>query len=131
MPFCDVLAVKVSVVEVAPGRSVKVAPPSVLTCHCTVGVGEPVAAALNEAGCPDVTLRLVGDDVTDNVGHEEVEVDVEVGVVPLVVFVTAKSCGRAVTTMAVVAMQPWLSVSVRVKLSVAGAVSVWSWDSLT
>lgn len=125
------LAVNVSVAEVAPGMSVNVAPVSMLTCHCTVGAGEPVAAALNDADCPDVTVRFAGDDVTLRVGHEEVEVEVEVGVEPLVVFVTAKSCGRAVTAMAVVAMQPWLSVSVSVKLLVAGAVSVCSCDSLT
>ena len=117
--------------EVAPGMSVNVAPPSVLTCHCTVGAGDPVAAALNDADCPEVTLRLEGDDVTVSVGQEEVEVEVAVGVPPLVVFVTAKSWGNAVTTIAVVAMQPWLSVSVRVKLSVAGAVSAWICDSLT
>src|SRR6266571_468058 len=110
----------VSVAEVAPEISVNVAPPSVLTCHCTVGAGVPVAAALNDADCPDVTVRLEGDAVTDSVGQEDVEVEVEVGV-PLVAFVIAKSCGRAVTTIAVVAMQPWLSVSVSVKLSVAGA----------
>lgn len=131
MPFCDMLAMSVRVVEFAPGTSVNVAPPSVLTCHCTVGAGEPVAAALNEADCPEVTVRLAGDDVTDSIGQEDVEVEVEVGVVPLVVFVTAKSCGRAVTTMAVVAMQPWLSVSVSVKLSVADAVRPCSCDSLT
>ena len=74
---------------------------------------------------------LDGDDVTDNVGQEDVEVEVEVGVLPLVALVMAKSGGRAVTTMDVVAVQPWLSVSVRVKLSVAGAVSVWSCDSST
>lgn len=129
MPFCDMLTVNVRVVEVAPGMSVNVAPPSELTCHWTVGAGEPVADALNEALCPDVTLRLDGEDVTVSVGQEDVEV--EVGVVPLVVFVTAKSCGRAVTTMAVVAMQPWLSVRVSVKLSVAGAVRPCSCDSLT
>src|SRR2546425_8680690 len=38
-----------SVVEVAPERMLKVAPLSVLTCHCTVGVGEPVAAAVKVA----------------------------------------------------------------------------------
>lgn len=92
--------------EVAPGRSVNVVPPSVLTCHCTVGAGDPVAAALNDADCPEVTVRLEGDDVTLKVGQEEVEVEAEVGGAPLVVFVTAKSCGRAVTTMAVVAVQP-------------------------
>ncbi len=130
MPFCDMSAVNVRVVDVAPGISVNVAPPSVLTCHCTVGAGVPVAAAVNEAFCPDVTVTLDGDDVTDNVGQEEVEVDVEV-VVPPVAFVIAKSCGRAVTTMDVVATQPWLSVSVSVKLSVAGAVSACSCDSST
>src|SRR5215472_11374597 len=124
------LAVKVSVVEVAPGRSVNVVPPSELTCHCTVGAGDPVADALNDALCPDVTVVLDGEDVTVSAGHEEVEVEVEVGV-PLVAFVTAKSCGKAVTTMAVVAMQPSLSVNVSVKLSVAGAVSRRSCDSLT
>ena len=121
------LAVNVSVVEVAPGTSVNVAPPSVLTCHCTVGAGDPVADALNDADCPEVTVKLEGEDVTVSAGQEDVEVDV----VLLIVFVTAKSCGRAVTTIAVVAMQPWLSVKVSVKLSVAGAVSAWSCDSLT
>src|SRR5579859_546357 len=124
------LAVNVSVVEVAPGISVNVAPPSVLTCHCTVGAGVPVAAALNDADWPDVTVTLDGDAVTDSVGQEEVEVEVEAGV-PLVAFVMAKSCGRAVTTMDAVAMQPWLSVSVSVKLSVAGVVRAWSCDSST
>lgn len=131
MPFCDMSVVNVNVVEVAPGTLVNVAPPSELTCHCTVGAGEPVAAALKDADCPDVTVVLDGEDVTVSVGQEEVEVEVDAGVLPLVAFVTAKSCGRAVTTIAVVAMQPWLSVSVRVKLSVAGAVSAWSCDSLT
>lgn len=78
-----------------------------------------------------MTVRLDGDEVTVRVGQEDVEVDVVVGVLPVVEFVTAKFCGRAVTTMAVVAMQPWLSVSVSVKLSVAGAVSAWICDSLT
>ena len=48
-PSCDTLAVNVRVVEVAPGTLLKVAPPSVLTCHCTVGAGVPFAAALNDA----------------------------------------------------------------------------------
>lgn len=131
MPVCAMLTGNVSVVDVAPGRSVNVAPPSVLTCHCTVGAGEPVADALKDADCPDETVALDGDEVTVSVGQEDVEVDTEAGVVPLVVLVTAKSWGRAVTTIAVVAMQPWLSVSVSVKLSVAGALSAWSCDSLT
>src|SRR5258708_40096302 len=54
-PFCDEVVAKLRVVEVAPGRMLKVAPLSVLTCHCTVGVGEPVAAAVNVAVWPAVT----------------------------------------------------------------------------
>ena len=77
-----------------------------------------------------MTVRLDGEEVIVSVGQEDVEVE-EGGVLPLVALVTAKSCGRAVTTIAVVAMQPWLSVSVSVKLSVAGAVSARSCDSLT
>src|SRR5438034_5003165 len=48
-PFCDKVVVKLMVVEVAPEMLLKVTPPSVLTCHCTVGVGEPVAAAVKVA----------------------------------------------------------------------------------
>src|SRR6266568_1174167 len=64
LPFCDKLAVNVSVVEVAPAISLKLTPPSVLTCHWTVGAGVPVAAAVNEAVCPAVIVRLDGDVVT-------------------------------------------------------------------
>src|SRR6266702_1550805 len=64
LPFCDRLAVNVSVVEVAPAISLKLTPPSVLTCHWTVGGGVPVAAAVNEAVCPTVIVRLDGDVVT-------------------------------------------------------------------
>ena len=39
---------------------VKVVPPSVETCHCTVGVGLPVAAAVKVAGWPALTNGLVG-----------------------------------------------------------------------
>src|SRR5467141_1901144 len=55
-PFCDEAVVKLSVVEVAPERMLKVTPPSVLSCHCTVGVGDPVAAAVNVAVWPAVTV---------------------------------------------------------------------------
>ena len=51
---------KVSVGEVAPVISVKVMPPSVLTCHCTVGVGVPLAAAVKVTGLPAVIVWLVG-----------------------------------------------------------------------
>ena len=57
-PFCDEAVVKLKVVEVevAPETLLKVAPPSVLTCHCTVGVGEPVAAAVKVAVWPAFTV---------------------------------------------------------------------------
>jgi hypothetical protein len=55
-PFCDESVVKLRVVDVAPGRLLNVPPPFVLTCHCTVGVGEPVAAAVNVAVWPAVTV---------------------------------------------------------------------------
>ena len=51
---------KVRVVLVAPAMSLKVVPPSVLTCHCTVGVGLPLAAAVKVAVCPAVTVWFVG-----------------------------------------------------------------------
>jgi hypothetical protein len=51
--------VKEYVVEVAPEMFVQVVP-SVLDCHCTVGVGEPLAAALKLAVDPEVTVLLVG-----------------------------------------------------------------------
>jgi hypothetical protein len=54
-PFCETAVVKLTVVEVAPLRLLNVTPPSVLTCHCTVGMGEPVAAAVKVAVWPAVT----------------------------------------------------------------------------
>jgi hypothetical protein len=50
----------VSVVEVAPETLVNVVPPSVDTCHCTVGVGVPEAAAVNVAAFGAVTVWFVG-----------------------------------------------------------------------
>ena len=35
-------------------------PPLVLTCHCTVGAGVPVAAAVKVTGWPAVTVWLIG-----------------------------------------------------------------------
>jgi hypothetical protein len=61
LPFCDaVTAASDRVVEVAPEIFAKVVPPFVLTCHCTVGVGLPLAAAVNAAVAPAVTLPLTG-----------------------------------------------------------------------
>src|SRR2546427_13263485 len=54
-PFWDEAVVKLRVVEVAPEMLLNVPPPFVLTCHCTVGVGEPVAPAVKVAVWPAVT----------------------------------------------------------------------------
>ena len=45
-PDCDGVGEKASVVLVAPGTFANAAPPLVLTCHWTVGVGLPLAAAV-------------------------------------------------------------------------------------
>ena len=45
---------------VAPAISVKVTPPSVLTCHWYAGVGAPTASAVNVAVLPTVTIRSFG-----------------------------------------------------------------------
>src|SRR5206468_1373902 len=64
LPLSAPAAVKLRVVVVAPGMSVNVAPPLMLTCHCTVGVGVPLAAAVNVAVWPAFTVRFVGFVVT-------------------------------------------------------------------
>jgi len=59
-PFCAALVVKLSVVDVAPIMLLNVAPPLVLTCHCTVGVGCPLAPAVNVTVWPLVIGWLKG-----------------------------------------------------------------------
>ena len=60
-PFwAAVVVLRVRVVLVAPEMLLKVEPPSVLTCHCTVGVGLPLAAAVKVAVWPAVTVWLAG-----------------------------------------------------------------------
>jgi hypothetical protein len=54
-PLCGNAAANVSVVEVAPATLLNVTPPSVLTCHWTVGAGFPLAAAVKFALVPAVT----------------------------------------------------------------------------
>ena len=51
---------KVREVEVAPAMLAKAPPPGGLDCHCAVGVGEPVAAAVKVTGEPAATLCDVG-----------------------------------------------------------------------
>ena len=61
LPVCATsVGTKDSVGAVAPAILLKDAPPSVLSCHCTVGVGLPLAAAVNVAVWPAVTVWLVG-----------------------------------------------------------------------
>ena len=48
----------------APLTGVNVVPPSVETSHCTVGVGEPVAAAVKVAVAPEATDTFEGLAVT-------------------------------------------------------------------
>ena len=60
-PFSAVVvAAMVNVSVVAPDTGEKVAPWSVETCHCTVGVGKPLAAAVKVALWPAVTVWLTG-----------------------------------------------------------------------
>jgi hypothetical protein len=59
LPFCDDDAVNEYVVERAPEMDVKADPP-LETYHCTVGVGDPVAAAVKDAVVPAGTLAFAG-----------------------------------------------------------------------
>ena len=67
VPEIAVVAVNKYVAEVAPAMLVQVVP-SVLDCHCTVGAGEPEAAAVSIAVAPAAADRLTGLVVT--VGDE-------------------------------------------------------------
>ena len=73
--------VKLYVVEVAPLMLVNVVPPLLLTCHWTVGVGLPLAAAVNVTVLPAVTLWLVGLVVTTGAVRAAVTVSVAAEVV--------------------------------------------------
>ena len=59
-PFSPAVVVKLSVVDVAPVMLLNVVPPLVLTCHCTVGVGCPLAPAVNVAVSPLVSVWFNG-----------------------------------------------------------------------
>src|ERR1019366_7948820 len=56
--------VNVSVADVAPATLLNVTPLSVLTCHCTVGAGFPLAAAVKLGVAPTVTVWFTGFVVT-------------------------------------------------------------------
>ena len=49
---------------VSPVSLAQLEPPSVDICHCAVGVGVPVAAAVKVAVVPPMTVWLVGELVT-------------------------------------------------------------------
>jgi hypothetical protein len=62
---------------------VNVVPPSVETCHCTVGVGDPVAEALNDTFEPAATVWLEGELVIVGAAVAAVTVSVAAFVVAL------------------------------------------------
>jgi len=59
LPFCELCTVKVRLAEVAPLTFVQFTP-SVLLCHCTVGAGAPLAAAVKLTLWPAIALWLAG-----------------------------------------------------------------------
>ena len=63
MPVSASAVAKEYVAEVSPVMFVQVVP-SVLDCHCSVGLGEPLAAAMKLAIDPEVAVLLVGCVVT-------------------------------------------------------------------
>ena len=147
-PFCDKVVVKLSVVEVAPETLLNVTPPSVLTCHCTVGVGEPVAAAVKVAVWPALTVWLAGCVViVGGVGEFTVSVAVVVVAVPAEFVNTARYrfpfCDEAVVKLRVVevAAETLLNVpppsvltchcTVGVGEPVAAAVKVAVWPTVS
>ena len=66
---------------VAPPTGAKVTPASVEISHCTVGVGDPVAAAVKVAVSPEATVRFEGLVVTVGVVVGTVTVRVAAAVV--------------------------------------------------
>ena len=59
-PFSPIVAVNVRLVDVAPEILFQSAPPLVLICHCTVGVGVPLAAATKVTLPPAHTVWFDG-----------------------------------------------------------------------
>jgi len=92
LPDCDVLVGEiVSVVEVAPETSLYDVPPSVDTCHCTVGAEHPAgveAEAVNVAAAGAVTVASAGWTVMAGATHAGVA-GLTVSVAALVVVLPA------------------------------------------
>src|SRR3954447_8143783 len=85
-PLWFPFVVKLKVVDVAPAMSAN-APPPALTCHCTVGVGNPLAAAVNVAVDSAATIWSTG--FVEMTGAA-VLVSEKVAINPLMVAVTLK-----------------------------------------
>src|SRR5258707_13462476 len=95
----------------APEMLPNVAPPSVLTCHCTVGVGEPVAAVVKVAVWPTFTVWFAGCVVmTGGVGEFTARVAAVVVAAPTGFVKTAGKwfplCAKAVVKLKVVEVAP-------------------------
>jgi hypothetical protein len=108
-PLCSRAAVKLKVVEVAPTIGLNVVPPFVLTIHCTVGAGLPLAAAVNVTVPPTPTDRLTGFSVT--VGSKFTFKDAAVVVALPAAFVKTASyllpfCPAAAVKLSVVEVAP-------------------------
>src|SRR5881628_1797480 len=148
LPLCDKVVVKLRVVEVAPEALLKVTPPSVLTCHCTVGVGEPVAAAVKVAVWPAFTVWFTGWVVmVGSVGEFTVSVAAVVVAVPPEFVNTARYryplCDKVVVKLSVVEVAPETLLNVTppsvltchctvgVGVPVAAAVKVAVWPAIT
>jgi hypothetical protein len=59
-PFTKGVGTPLMLGDVTPGASIQVVPPSADTCHWTVGVGAPLAAAVNVTVPPWLTVWLIG-----------------------------------------------------------------------
>src|SRR5579875_1003976 len=80
---------RVSVVEVAPLRSVQVVALPLRTCHFTVGVGLPLVVAVKVAVLPAITVWLLGFIVMVG-ANSTVSVAAAVVVVPMLLVKTAR-----------------------------------------
>ena len=87
--FCVKLVVKLSVVLVAPAMLLKLVPPLVLSCHCTVAPGSALAAAVKVAVWPAVTVVAAGGVVICG-ANCTVSVAALVGVAPIELVKTAR-----------------------------------------
>ena len=88
MLLCRTVAVKLNGLLVAPGILVNPLPLS--ACHCNVGAGVPLPAAVNDTSAPAQTLPLSGSVVTDGVAFN-VRVAMAEFVLPQVLENTARN----------------------------------------